>query len=538
MVRLLTIPFVLFLFATVQLGIAQQPLAGDFYDSDNVHDVKIYFEDANWETKLDNLKKQGSSKRLTAKVVVDGRTVEDAGIRYKGNSSYFNPKNKEQKKLPFNIEANHSTDDQTFDKQVETLKLSNVFRDPSFLREVLSYEIASQYMASPRATYARVYINDEYYGLYNLTQSVDDFFLKYFFGNDDGVLFKCDPVWHAKAKPGCPEGDKASLMYLGDNPACYSHLYELKSDTGWYELIELTRILNQKPEQIEEVLDVNQALWMLAYNSVLVNLDSYTGRLCHNYYLYQQSNGQFVTIPWDMNLSFGGFRFAGLGKGLTTEEMQTLSPFVHYKTKNLKRPLITQLLSIDLYRKIYAGQIRTILAENFANGRYIERMEALRAEIDEYVKEDPLNLYDYDGFQKNWKETATAGRSEIVGIVELMESRTEYLMNHSVVGVAPPVVDTIKYLKIDNELAIQAKIEDAENAYLVYRTAATERFKRVPMFDDGGHIDEMLEDDIWAAVIPYQEGMDYYIIAEGTRTASLSPARAGVEYHTVPGDLR
>ena len=63
----------------------------------------------------------------------------------------------------------------------KTLKLSNVFRDPSFLREVMSYEIGGNYMPASKANYAKVYVNGLYLGLYNNTESVDKIFLKKYF---------------------------------------------------------------------------------------------------------------------------------------------------------------------------------------------------------------------------------------------------------------------------------------------------------------------------------------------------------------------
>ena len=37
---------------------------------------------------------------------------------------------------------------------------------------------------------------------------------------------------------------------------------------------------------IETILDVDRALWMLVYDNLFVNLDSYIGKFKKNYYLY------------------------------------------------------------------------------------------------------------------------------------------------------------------------------------------------------------------------------------------------------------
>ena len=61
---------------------------------------------------------------------------------------------------------------------------------------------------------------------------------------------------------------------------------------------------------IEKYIDVDEMLRYFAVNTALVNLDSYQGNMKHNYYLYEQ-NGVFSIIPWDYNMSFGGFGAGG-----------------------------------------------------------------------------------------------------------------------------------------------------------------------------------------------------------------------------------
>ena len=506
----------------------------EFYDWNVIHEVRITFKQGNWDHLLDSLKQINTGERLTAQVEIDGQKYKDVGVRYKGNSSYFNVRKYDDTKLPFNLKSNHVHLDQFFPGKTETLKLSNVFRDPSFLREVLSYEIARKYMPAPRANFARVYVNGLYMGLYNSTESVEDYFLKEYFDERSGILVKCDPEeWGSDPKPGCPLGDKASLMYLGEDPDCYRGYYEMKSDSGWDQLIELTRILNNQPERIEEILDVDMALWMLAYNMVLLNLDSYTGRLSHNYYLYQRKNGQFVPLLWDLNLSLGGFRFADTGKALTKEEMQTLSPFIYYKDKDPTRPLITQLLSNPLYRKIYIGHIRTLVEENFSNGAYLERCKEIQDFIAQEVQNDNNKLYSYEAFQANLESTSLAGKTEIYGIKELMEGRAKYLLSHPVLSVPPPVISKAEHFQFGPTLAVNAHIQDAQKVWLAYRYDKDDKFLFLEMFDDSGHNDQMGNDGIWGATIEFDKDAQYYIIAEGERSARLSPERASFKYYSV-----
>jgi hypothetical protein len=58
-----------------------------------------------------------------------------------------------------------------------------------------------------------------------------------------------------------------------------------------------------------------------------------------------------------------------------------------------------------------------------------------------------------------------------------------------------------------------------------------EAFVRMEMFDDSGHNDEMAGDGIYGATLEEVEYLEYYIIAEGEASATLSPARASYEFY-------
>jgi hypothetical protein len=508
-------------------------LAQDIYDVKTIQEVKLYFDQDNWNDILDSLKQAGNDDRLVGKAIINGKTYEKIGVRYKGNSSYFNVRKTGSSKLPFNIKVNFKIKKQKLPGGYSTLKLSNVFRDPSYLREVLAYEIAGNYMPAPRANYARVYVNDDYIGLYNNTESVDDAFLKFFYNEKKGALIKCDPNWHTNEENSCKKGDKASLMYLGQDSVCYFHLYELKDHSSWKDIIRLADILNNDPENIEDILNVDQTLWMHAFNNITVNLDSYLGRLCHNYYLYRDTSGVYHPFIWDMNLCFGGFRYTGIGGPLSNEKMQRLSPFVHYKEKNEKRPLITQLLANNLYRKIYAAHIKTILEEQFANGQYLKRGKEIQDLIRADVEAEENKLYSQEGFETNLHISAKADKSNVIGIEELMQPRIDYLKKHALLSQPQPVISNVAALDFGDVVGISAQINDTEKAWLYYRYGTFDNFKRIEMFDDGGHNDEVMGDDIWGATINAGKKLQYYIVAEGSALAALSPERASFEFYEV-----
>ncbi len=501
----------------------------DIFEANTILEIKLTLKEAEWDKLLDTYKQAGSEERLIGDAVINGVTYKEVGIRYKGNSSYFRVRDLDENKLPFNIKINETTKSQKLPGGISTLKLANAFLDPSFVREVLAYEIAGKYMPSPRANFAKVYVNGTYLGLYNCTESIDDLFLEKHFGTSKGALVKCDPNWHVKPKSNCKSSDNASLAYVGEDSVCYMSVYELQDHAHWKDVIRLTRILEKEPQKIEETLNIDQTLWMLAFNNVLVNLDSYTGQLCHNYYLYLDTFGVYHTLVWDMNLSFGGFRLTGAGPSLSEAGMQTMSPFLHFKDsdsgRSVQRPLITKLLSNDLYQKIYLAHIRTILEENFSNGLYLKRAKEIQQFVDKSVKDDVNKLYDYALFQKNLDTTVVVDEKRIVGIKELMGKRTKYLETHPLLQRTPPAISEVAHAVEGEKINISAKVEGSPTkVWLCYRYSENGAFQRIEM---GGTAPAYL------AGIENKPGAQYYLIAENAQAASLSPARAAKEFYQV-----
>lgn len=504
--------------------------AQDVYDNQLIHTVKIQFSEADWEAQLEA--KKPEADRILADVVVDGVSYPQAGVRYKGNSSYNFILQTGSKKLPLNIKLNYVDSKQRLPEGHKTLKLANGFRDPSFIREILAYDIARTYMPASRASYAKVYVNETYLGLYTLVESVDNTLLDAYFGEHKGVLVKCDPNYGYEAPATCPEGDRSSLEYLGQDSLCYMGYYEMKSDHGWSELINLIDVLNNDFENLEKVLDIDQTLWMLAFNNYVVNLDSYLGAFCHNYYLYQDTAGVFHPILWDLNLAFGGFRLSSLSKQMDNKELKYSSMFMHFKDNNEKRPLLTKLLKNDLYKKVYLAHIKTLLEDQGLDSLLYNRAKELQAFVAEEVIQDSNKFYSDAMFEASLHETQLASEAQIIGIFDLMNDRNKYLDNHIVLKREAPIVATVEHEKDGTQLKVMSSIQNAQKAWLCYRTNKAATFKRVLL--NAQDRDEA-EDGLvkWSIAIDHQPGLQYYIIAEGEYNASLSPRKAAFEFYEV-----
>ena len=195
-----------------------------FYQLDSINDIRIYFYDTDWDAQLDDFYIQGNNNRILADVVINGLAYDSVGIRYKGFSSV----SVDRLKNPFNIKLDYIIEDQEY-KGIDKLKLSNSYQDPSFLREVLTYEIAADYLPSAKANFANVYINDTLWGLYTNVQTINKDFLNDHFGTKYGPFFKCNPSILDVSTGG--ENSNLSNTH-GSDSLDYTSFYTIKSDYG------------------------------------------------------------------------------------------------------------------------------------------------------------------------------------------------------------------------------------------------------------------------------------------------------------------
>jgi hypothetical protein len=304
---------------------------------------------------------------VRAAVEFDGTRLADAGLRFKGNASYAVSASAIRR--PMKLE---------FDRFVEggklagltTLNLNNAASDPSIARETVTFAIFREMgMPAPRTGYALVYLTvpgqfeHEYLGLYTLIEEVDHHFLKRNFDRSDGLVLK-------------PEGMRG-MAYLGDQWATGYARYNPRSDVDPQRaarVIALAKLINKADDatfagQIGSYLDVPEFLRYVAVNSAIANLDSFlsTG---HNYFLYfDPIDNRGRAIPWDMNLSFGGYSWVG-----SAEQQQHMSVTHAYADHNR---LIERLLAVEAYERRYRADLSELAEGPMSESRMRERRLAL-----------------------------------------------------------------------------------------------------------------------------------------------------------------
>lgn len=466
-------------------------------------------------------KEKRSQERINAVIYIDGKEFNNVGIRFKGRSSYYNFAKRELKKLPFNVKSDFIEKHQVFEDDVRTLKLSNNFRDFSYIREMLTWSIAAQHIKTPRMSFAEVYVNDDYLGIYTMIESVDVEFVHPKGAKKDQVLVKCDPNFRATQSKECVQSHFSSLQYLGDNIACYLPYYELKSKKGWSDFILLCKSLNDKTELIDQELDVVSCLWMLALNQCLLNLDSYSGALCHNYYMAKYGDELFYPIMWDFNLSLGGFQFVQHDKKLNHSDFPYLDPMIIDENK----PLISALLSHSSYRKIYLAMIKEIVESSLTESIY-QRGEQFQKMIQDFVENENNAIVPFKIFVKSFEQNTKFGGYELPGIRPLIKDRVAFLrtLYHDLVA---PEMNAIQIKKENQQLLISFEANHAIAAQIYIRRKNQSVFYPIPMTLNGQE---------WQMKIPNIEWFEYYVIVEGEQISIMNPSKAPQTYLTYQGD--
>lgn len=523
----------LLLFAFLIMTIHLSAQKSEFYNTNNIQDIQLTFSESNWAYLLDSLRTNGDGL-LLGNAKINGKEYKNVGVRYRGTKSF----KAGGRHNALYIKLNYINKKQNIDGH-KRIKLSNAKSDPSMVREVLAYEIARNYMPAPEANYANVTINNKLYGLFVNIAPVDEQFLEdYYDGYSEGAFFKVNNEADANEPKGCLQNIFGSLEYDKD-AKCYLNNFEMRSDEGWSDLIELSRVLHEEPENISKILNVDNTLWMLAFNNVIVNLDSYTGKHSSNFYLYQDKQGLFSPIVWDMNLCFGSLKNTGVGSDLKLKQLQELDPFLH--VDNSTKPLISKLLKNEIYKKIYLSHMRTIMTEWFKNGKYIKRAEELRRAIQMSYINDEEKQYTFTEFQKAMDNT-TGTRSRIPGIKELMDARYNFLKKHKSLAVLPPDISDVKVLgrkqfskgNIEDFKVVATVGKYPKRVWVKYHYKDGTPYQSMQMFDDGKHNDEKANDGIFGATIP-SKGMSeikYYIQAENASIMGYSPSNYHFEQYS------
>ncbi len=191
----------------------------------------------------------------------------------------------------------------------------------------------------------------------------------------------------------------ADLNYTDDDVDSYSTIWDgadgKVTDSDKERVVNAIKNINEGTD-LTAYLDIDNILKYMAVHEFVVNLDSLSGNMAHNYYLYE-NDGQLNIIPWDYNLSFGGMMNGGMGGSPGRESTESSEA-----TSMINDPIDTPfdgtdffdaLLENEEYLAQYHGYLRQLAEEYVQGGRLQEVWERLDAQTDELIETDPTAFY-------------------------------------------------------------------------------------------------------------------------------------------------
>lgn len=364
----------------------------------------------------------------------------DVGIRLRGNTSRQHPKKS------FKIKFREYDGDRFFSYKHFNFKAEN--NDPSFLREHMSLQsFRAVNIAAARSHHAKVFLNNQYMGLYLNVEQINNDFVEDRFGNKAGNLYKC--IYGSSLKLNNDVYDEG-VFELKTN--------ENKNDRSILE--NFIHLLNNTDENefeamIEENFEVDRFLKYLAVEALTGHWDGYSFNQ-NNYYLYENSSSKKIEfIPYDVDNTFGIDWISGdWGK-------HNVLNWAHSEDS---RPLTNRILARPIYFTQYVNNLKTILEEVFTTDTYFPEFDRFKELLHEAVATDeyfPLTFgFHVEDYNKSHSE-AIGGHLQY-GLKDYMEMRiaTAWEQISTVTTNNQPFATTTIYPNPNNGQQLNIKSKD------------------------------------------------------------------------------
>ncbi len=188
------------------------------------------------------------------------------------------------------------------------------------------------------------------------------------------------------------------LQYIDDDPDSYQNIFGNAktdiTDADQTRLIEALKKLSGG-EELTDTVDIEAVIRYFVVHNFVVNSDSYTGSMIHNYYLYE-NDGRLQMIPWDYNLAFGSFMSMGSATSSVNDPIDTPLSV----SGSGDRPMIDWIFSNEEYTELYHQIFGEFIEKYFNSGYYTEMIDSVTSMISPYVEKDPTKFCTYEEFEK------------------------------------------------------------------------------------------------------------------------------------------
>ena len=279
----------------------------DLFNGQVLQRVDLQLHSADWAKLKENFQ---INTYYPADFVWNGQTVRNAGIRSRGRGS------RSATKPGLKVDFDEYSANQKF-LGLKSLVLDNLTQDASGMHETVSMRFLARLgIPAPREAHVRLYVNNEYIGLYGLVESIDKSFLARVFGvigddtQNDGWLYEFTYQEDWRFSDLGTDLDPYKLRFEATT-------HESKPDEDKYRKVqELITLANQTAEDrfVEVVgprFDLQGFVRFVAAQAFLGDIDGFLGAFgMNNFYLYRLENQtKHVLIAWDTDNTFWGPTF-------------------------------------------------------------------------------------------------------------------------------------------------------------------------------------------------------------------------------------
>ena len=353
--------------------VAEAQAAADLFDSNTLHEVQLLIHSRDWRDLRD---RYVEDIYYPADFVWRGIRVRNVGVRVRGLAT------RSASKPGLRVDFNRYVAGQEF-LGLSALVLDNVLKDPSAIREWASMAfIAQMGQPAPRESFARLYVNGVYEGVYVLVEPVDSRFLARTLGDGSGYLFEHRFL----------NGFYAD--YLGDNYDAYkarfdAQTHRLEPDAVLYSPIhdlfyEINQDLNGVwRERVDQLIDLPQLMTHVAIETFLSEVDGFLGTAgMANFYLHRGAGTvRHRLLAWDRDTTFQEIRSGIL-------------------TRVEENALFRRALAFPDLRALYLDVLEGC-ARLSSEGRWLEsEIQRAHSLIRDAVREDPRRPYSYDAYEQ------------------------------------------------------------------------------------------------------------------------------------------
>jgi CotH kinase protein/Lamin Tail Domain len=421
---------------------------------------------------------------------------------------------------------------------LEKMNLIGLQNDPSLLRSKLCHDAFRQAgVFSAQTAFVKLFINDEYMGVYQHQEHIDEEFCKLYFDQQgDGNLYKCTYP--------------ATLEYLGTNPTLYqfalwgTRQYELKTNEwrdNYTDLAQFIAVLNNTPINdlacaLPLVFDVETYLKTMAIDVITGNWDNYIYNK-NNFYLYHhQLSDQFVYLPYDLDNTLG-IDWVGI-------DWTVRNPYSWQPTDD-DRPLFERILDVDVFRQQFSNYLLQYSQTFLGTTELTNSAQQWQAMITDAALADTYRTLDFgfddDAFLLAISETW--GNHVAQGITSFADLRNGFLsFQIEPTTTQQTVVHWLNQTQLcgenANTIKLVAFIEAFDNDFFSLEISPDNvSFTTVDTFNDTGEWgDDQSNDQLYTALIdlPFSSDQLYYrlLLSNGNHY----PCEAKMMWVTTPSN--